>query len=57
MSSKKIQVKVRIDEEVHKKFIQEAVRDSRSVTSMMEKILKDRYKLPGGEQGVGHADQ
>jgi len=57
MSSKKIQLRGRIDEEVAKEFIQEAKREFRKQGSMLEKILRERYQLSGGGQGVKNADQ
>ena len=57
MSSKKIQVRARIDEEIAKQFIQEARRDGRRQGSMLEKILRERYQLSWEGQGVQNAKQ
>ncbi len=57
MSSKKILVKVSIDEEVTKKLIEEAAREVRTKSSMMEKILRDRYKLSWEGQGDKNAER
>ncbi len=55
MSSKKISMKVRIDEEVSKKLLAEATIEARTKSSMMEKILRDRYKLSWEGQGDKNA--
>lgn len=57
MSSKKILIRVRVDEELREKFLKEADTDCRKPGSMMERILRERYKLPGGEQGVENGRQ
>lgn len=50
MSSKKIDMKFRVDEEVREKLLQEARVDGRRPSSMLDKALRERYKLPWGEQ-------
>jgi hypothetical protein len=58
MSSKKIYTTVGMAEEVVQLLREEAKKDYRSVGVMLEKILRERYKLPWErEKEMPDADQ